>query len=216
MSRQPISNRKPLIYLITEGAATTENFSAKGAQILALIKVAAESKISLVQIREKKLSARLLFELAAEAAKITSRTATKILINDRADVALAAGADGVHLTARSLPTKVVRRCCPPDFIIGVSAHSLAEAENARDGAADFATFSPIFPTTSKAEYGAPQGLEKLDEVCAKLADFPIVALGGVDENNYKLVLESGASGFAAIRFLNDAANLRKLAADLRE
>lgn len=215
MSRQPIFNRKPLIYLITEGAATAENFFSKKTEILSLIKTAVESKISLVQIREKNLPARLVFELAAEAAKITNRTATKILINDRADLALAAGADGVHLTGRSLPAKIVRDCFPPNFIIGVSAHSLAEVENARDAAVDFATFSPIFPTPSKIQYGAPQGLEKLREVCEKLADFPVIALGDVDGNNYESVLASGARGFAAIRFLNDAEKLKKLAADLR-
>ena len=215
MSRKTISSSEPLIYLITEGAATAENFSAKKTEILALIKAAAESKISLVQIREKNLPARLLFELAAEASKVSSRTETKILINDRADVALAAGADGVHLTARSPSAKIVRRCFPPDFIIGASAHTLAEAENARDEAADFATFSPIFSTPSKTQYGAPQGLKKLRAVCENLANFPVLALGGVDENNYESVLASGARGFAAIRFLNDAEKLKNLAADLR-
>jgi len=209
------NRKKPLIYLITEGAATTENFVEKKAEILSLVKIAAESKISFVQIREKNLPARFVFELASEAAKITSRATTKILVNDRADIALAAGADGVHLTNDSLSAAIVRRHFPPNFIVGASVHTFVEAEKARNESADFVTFSPIFPTPSKEKYGAPQGLENLREICEKLEDFPVVALGGIDENNYKSVLENGASGFAAIRFLNDAENLRKLAADLR-
>lgn len=215
MNRSRISSRNPLIYLITEGAATPENFSEKKAEILNLVKIAAESKISFVQIREKNLSARLVFELAREAAKITGGAATKVLVNDRADIALAAGADGVHLTKRSLSAEIVRRRFPPDFIVGASVHTLEEAETARRQTADFVTFSPIFPTPSKERYGAAHGLEKLREVCRKLGNFPVVALGGIDENNYNAVLENGARGFAAIRFLNNARNLTKLAADLQ-
>ncbi|MDQ3321411.1 MAG: thiamine phosphate synthase [Acidobacteriota bacterium] len=210
MNREEIFYRKPLIYLITEGKTMAENFAAEKRKILNLVKIAADAKISLVQIREKNLPARLVFELTLEAAKIASRTETKILVNARADIALAARADGVHLTARSLAVKIIRRNFPPDFIVGASVHSNEEAEIARRQAADFVTFSPIFPTPDKEKFGAPQGLEKLREVCERLKPFPIIALGGIDENNYKSVLENGASGFAAIRFLNNAENLRKL------
>lgn len=212
MSRAEIFDRQPLICLITEGKATTESFAEEKKKILNLIKIAAAAKISLVQIREKNLPARLVFQLVSEAAKIARRNDTKILVNDRADIALAAGADGVHLTARSLAVEIVRRNFPPDFIVGASVHHLEEAELAARQAADFVTFSPIFPTPGKEKYGAPQGLEKLREICERLKPFPIIALGGIGENNYKSVLENGASGFAAIRFLNDAENLRKLPA----
>lgn len=205
-------NRKPLVYLITEGRATSENFVEKKAEILEIIKVAVDAKINLIQIREKNLSARFVFELASDAAQITRNSATKLLINDRADIAVAARADGVHLTARSLSAEIIRKNFPPDFIVGVSTHTFEEAESARRQAADFVTFSPIFPTPAKEKYGEPQGLENLRAVCERLKPFPVVALGGVDANNYKSVLENGARGFAAIRFLNDRENLRKLAA----
>ncbi|HSK73131.1 MAG TPA: thiamine phosphate synthase [Pyrinomonadaceae bacterium] len=201
-----------MIYLITTGEATAENFNRQKEQILKIIKASVEAKISLIQIREKKLTARLLFELARASALITKNTETKLLINDRADIALAAGADGVHLTSVSIPTNIIRRNFPENFIIGVSAHSLEKAENAKEQGADFVTFSPIFFTPNKGE---PQGLENLRKVCEKLKPFPVVALGGIDENNYKTVLQSGASGFAAIRFLNNTDNLRKITKELR-
>ena len=187
-----------------------QNFSQKKSQTLELIEIAAQNNISLIQIREKKLSARLVFEIARAAVKITQNTGTKLLVNDRADIALAANADGVHLTARSLSAGAIRRAFPKDFIIGVSTHTIEEAGNAKNQTADFVTFSPIFSTPNKDKL---QGVENLREVCEKLKPFPVIALGGIDETNYKSVLENGASGFAAIRFLNDAENIRKLSTD---
>ncbi|MDQ3129435.1 MAG: thiamine phosphate synthase [Acidobacteriota bacterium] len=200
------SNGKPLIYLITKGEMTAANYAEKKPETLEIIKIAAELKIPLVQIREKHLSAKLLFELTSEAAQITKNSVTKILINDRADVALAAGADGVHLTAKSLSATIIRRNFSEDFIIGVSAHSLEKVREAKLQKADFAVLSPIFYTPNK---GAPLGLETLREICAKVKPFPVLALGGIDESNYESVLEISC-GFAAIRFLNDAKNLKKL------
>lgn len=198
---------KPLIYLITERKAAAANFERQKADILEIVKVAVESCVSLIQIREKNLSAKLIFQLASEAAKITHKSETKLLVNDRADIALAAKADGVHLTENSLSANIIRRAFPKDFLIGVSTHSLANAELAKQQKADFITFSPIFATPEK---GNPKGLAKLREICEKLKDFPVIALGGIDENNYKSVLEAGADGFAAIRFLNNTENLRKI------
>lgn len=202
---------KSIVYLITDGEMTAENFGRKKAETLKLIKNAVQAKISLIQIREKNLSARLVFELSAEAVKLTNHSKTKILINDRADIALAADADGVHLTSGSISADIIRPDFPADFIIGVSAHTVETAEDAKKNGADFATFSPIFDSPNKDN---PQGLEKLREVCERLRPFPIIALGGIDATNYKSVLEYGASGFAAIRFLNDAENFKYLFAPL--
>jgi thiamine-phosphate pyrophosphorylase len=215
VNRKPLLAKIPFIYLITEGKAAPADFFRAKSEILGLVNLAVDAKISFVQIREKQLPARMVYELAAEAARIAQRSETKILVNERADIALAARASGVHLTARSLSVRIIRRAFPPDFIVGVSTHTFEEAETARRQAADFITFSPIFPTPEKEKYGAPQGLEKLREICERLKPFPVVALGGIDAENYKSVLQAGASGFAAIRFLNDAKNLRKLAAELR-
>lgn len=202
---------KPLIYLISGSETTDVNFTEKKSKILKLIEIAVQSKISLIQIREKQLSARLTFQLVAEAAAITKNSATKLLVNDRADIALAARADGVHLTEKSLRAEVVRHVFPKDFIIGVSAHTLETALEAKKQKADFVVYSPIFQAPQKS---APQGLKKLAEVCEKAKPFPIIALGGINEANYQSVLNI-AEGFAAIRFLNDAENLRKLNREFR-
>ena len=198
---------EPTIYLITEDSATDENFAASKSRILAIIRRAVQFNISMIQIREKKLCGKLLFELAREAAEITAHSKTKLLINDRADIALAANADGVHLTANSISAEIIRREFPAKFIIGVSAHTFDELQEAKNQHADFAVYSPIFALPHK---GKPKGLNDLRKVCGKLAPFPILALGGIDENNYLSVADAGAKGFAAIRFLNDEGNLEKL------
>jgi thiamine-phosphate pyrophosphorylase len=191
-----------VIYLITKGESTAANFADKKRQIIDIIKVAVECGITHIQIREKLLPAKLLFELATEAVKLTQYSATKLLINDRADIAFAANADGVHLTSTSIPTEIIKNNFPQNFIIGVSTHTLAKAQNAQKEGADFVTFSPIF---SKTEIG----IDELRLVCETLKPFPIIALGGIGETNYREVCKV-ANGFAAIRFLNNADNLRKL------
>lgn len=208
--------RKPLIYLITKGEINIENFREKSVETLKIIEKAVEAKISLIQIREKQLFAKQIFELTAKAAQITKNSKTKLLVNDRADIALAADADGVHLTANSLLAEIIRANFPRDFIIGVSAHSLAEVEKAKQQGADFAAFSPIFATASKEKYGAPQGIAALREVVETVKEFPVIALGGIDENNFGEALKSGASGIAAIRSLNDAGNLAEIVGKIRD
>jgi thiamine-phosphate pyrophosphorylase len=145
----------------------------------------------------------VLYELATRAAAITRGSNTRLLVNDRFDIARAAAADGVHLTTRSLPTELVRSTCGEDFLIGVSSHSLDEALEARAEGADFVVFGPVFETPSKQLYGEPQGLEKLREVTSALRGFPVVAIGGIDLDNAAECFRAGASGIAAIRLFAD-------------
>src|SRR6185503_6539895 len=194
---------RPLIYLITTGQ-TTEQTTPAGEDfnaVLKLIQTAVTAEVDLIQIREKQLSARVLFELAKRAVKIARDSATKVLINDRSDIAAAANADGVHLTTTSLPTAVVRRSFGERFIIGVSTHSLKEADLARRDGADFVVFGPVFATASKRDYGEPLGLNRLAQVCAELSPFPVLALGGVTKHNAGDCFSAGAQGIAAIREL---------------
>jgi thiamine-phosphate pyrophosphorylase len=170
-----------------------------------LVEAAVTAEVPLFQIREKKLPARVLYELVSRAAEISRDTATHLLLNDRFDVARAAGADGVHLTSVSLPARVVREVCGPDFLIGVSTHSLEEARRARNEGADFIVFGPVFETESKRAHGPPQGLEKLRRVATELQDFPVLAIGGVTIDNAESCLAAGASGFAGISWF-DARN----------
>ncbi len=197
-------------YLITSGATRPDTTPASEDfhRILKLIALAVESSISLIQLREKNLSARTLFQLTAQAAEITRGTATRLLVNNRADIARAARADGVHLTTLSLSPDAIRRTFGPDFLIGASTHRLSEARAARDAGADFIVFGPIFETPSKQAYGPPLGLEKLAEAARAVKPFPLLALGGITRDNAPEVLRAGASGIAGIRLFADLENSR--------
>jgi thiamine-phosphate pyrophosphorylase len=195
----------PLSYLITNGATdpATTPASREFARLVALVAAAVKARISLVQLREKLLRPRVLYELAARAADSTRGSATRLIINDRADIARAAGADGVQLTTRSLPASIIRRTFGPEFLIGVSTHSLAEAQAARNEGADFALFGPVFDTPAKRAYGPPVGLDALRVVTRALAPFPLVAIGGITHANMADALAHGAHGIAAIRLFAD-------------
>ena len=149
---------------------------------------------------------RVLYELVSRCAELTRGSSTRLLVNDRFDVAGATGADGVHLRETSLPPRVVREACGEEFVIGVSTHSLESARAARDGGADFVVFGPVFETESKLAYGSPQGLEKLREVATALQGFPVLALGGITIDNAERCIEVGASGFAGISWFTDRPN----------
>jgi thiamine-phosphate pyrophosphorylase len=190
----------PAVYLITPGSATAANFITEKPKIIETIRSASAEGVSLVQVREKQLPARLLFDLARSAADITSRYGTALMVNDRVDVALAAGADGVHLPSNSLPVSVLRKHMPKGFLIAVSAHTPSEVSAARDSGADFVTYAPVFASPGKGE---PKGIDDLERVCAAAGVFPVFALGGIDHSNFESVLSAGAAGFAAIRSLNE-------------
>jgi thiamine-phosphate pyrophosphorylase len=212
------SPQKPISYLITSGqttAATTP--SSKDFQsILQLVAAALVANIDLIQVREKALTTKVLYELVTRAVELTSSSVTKLLVNDRADVASSAGAAGVHLTTRSLPASVVRQSFGNDFLIGVSTHSLAEARAARDARADFVVFGPVFQTSSKESYGPPVGLEQLSHVCAELNSFPVLAIGGVTEDNFADCLRAGALGVAAIGMFDNPERLNSVVEKIRE
>ena len=191
---------RPIIYPITSGKTTPQTIPDR----LRLLRAAVEAEVTLFQIREKSLPARVLYELTTRAVEITRGSKTRLLVNDRADIARAAGADGVHLTAHSLPADVVRSICGPEFLIGVSTHSLDEARAARDTGADFVVFGPVF---EKHGFSAPQGLDKLRQVTSALGDFPVLAIGGITLENVAACCEAGASGIAAIRLLNDVVRM---------
>ncbi len=197
--------KRPVICLITEGTATAENFEGSRERILTIIRIAVEENVSLVQIREKKLTAKLLFELSRAAAELTRGSSTRLVVNDRTDVADAAGADGVHLTASSMPASIVRKYFPK-MLIGVSAHEEQELTDATAANADYAIFGPVFATPGKV----PIGIEELAMACSKAGQFPVVAIGGIGETNFRDVLDAGAAGFAAIRSLNDPVRLRSI------
>ena len=156
----------------------------------------------------------MLFELSRDAAEITRGTSTQLLINDRADVAVGAGADGVHLTTQSPPVAAVRTSFGNELLIGVSTHSAGEAEAARAGGADFIVFGPVFEPLSKP-YGSPVGVEALSRVISAVAPLPVMALGGVEVGNVVQCARVGAAGVAAITLFNDRDGLRDVSREVR-
>jgi thiamine-phosphate pyrophosphorylase len=199
----PLKFPLPIVYPITSGNTTPDH-------ILRLVRAAVDAEVPLLQIREKSLPARVLFELVARAAELTRGSQTRLLVNDRSDIARGAGADGVHLTTQSLPVEVVRKIFGAEFLIGVSTHSRDEAQAASAAGADFVVFGPVFETESKRGYGPPQGLDKLAAITRELGEFPVVAIGGITLENTGECFRAGASGVAAIRLLNDAENLSSI------
>lgn len=196
----PLSLPRPISYAITSGATTanTTPDDPEFAAILRWVEAAVAAQIPLVQLREKSMSARVLYELAERAVSLVRGSSTRLMINDRFDIARAAGADGVHLTTNSLPANLVREISDRDFLIGVSTHSLETAQSAAKAGADFVVFGPVFETESKRGFGPPQGLEKLSEVCEALAGFPVLAIGGINVENANDCFALGASGVAGI------------------
>jgi len=194
--------------------------------LLRKIGTAAEAGVDLIQVREKDLSSKEYSSLTREALQLAAkfsanRTATtRVIVNDRVDVALAEGAGGVHLGENSLPLAEAGRIVESrggrrDFLIGVSCHALEEARTAVIGGADYLFFGPIFATPSKAAFGAPQGLERLGEIC-RAVSIPVLAIGGITLANAAECLAAGASGIVAIRLFQDAGELSSLVQALRK
>lgn len=177
--------------LITDRRAAT-------APLPEIVAPALRRGVNAVLLREKDLPAREQFALALELREITRAAGAELLISARADIALAAGADGVHLGWDALPPEAVRAVAGTRLKIGVSSHSLEEALAAERAGADYVTFSPIFATPSKNGLVAPQGIERLRKVCAALR-IPCIALGGITLENAHETLAAGAAGVAGIR-----------------
>jgi len=150
-----------------------------------------------IQLRDKTRGCRDLITIAREIREITRKTHTRFIMNDRLDVALACGADGVHLGQEDLRGDVVRQIAPPGFVIGTSVGSVAEAVQAEQDGADYLALSPTFATVSKDDAGPGHGLAVLAAVCSRVT-IPVVAIGGITRANVRDVIDAGASGVAVI------------------
>ncbi len=204
--------RPPYSCLITEGEAHPGNFQTERPRILETISEAVRDGVTVIQIREKRLPGGLLFALLCEAVAIAEHSPALILVNERADIAISAGGDGVHLPSDSIPPGVVRRIFADRLIVGVSTHSVEDALRAEREGADYVLFGPVFASPGKP---APVGIVALQQVCEEL-EIPVVALGGIDDTNFRQVLESGAGGLAAIRSLNNPDARRKIVSGMNQ
>jgi thiamine-phosphate pyrophosphorylase len=196
--------KTPLVCYVTERKSLGEGDGGEG--VLGKIRAAGAAGADWVQIREKDLCGRELLGLAREA--VAGQGSARVIVNDRLDVALAAGAAGVHLGQQSLRAQDVVRWCRAgnavaDFLVGVSCHSLEEAREAESAGASYLFFGPVFDTPSKRGMGKPQGGGRLAEICRCVA-IPVVAIGGVNEQNAGECIRAGAAGVAAIRMFQEA------------
>jgi thiamine-phosphate pyrophosphorylase len=188
--------------------------------LLGRIAAIAGAGVDWIQIREKDLSAKQSASLVHQASDRVSKQgshskpATRIIVNDRLDVALAEQAGGVHLGENSLPVDEAKRLLRSspvaqsparDFIVGISCHSLEAAKSAASSGADYIFFGPVFATPSKAAFGAPRGLDRLAQVCSSV-NIPVLAIGGITLANVSSCLSAGASGIAAIRLFQDSSD----------
>ena len=181
----------PIICLVTGGRGLER-------PLLELIAEAAQAGVDLIQIRERRLDDRALADLTRRAVDASRGTGSRILVNDRVDIALAAHAGGVHLRGDSVAASRIRALAPDGFLIGRSVHDPAEAAAVEaDGGCDYLVFGTVFPSTSKPSTDAIAGPDALREVCARVA-IPVLAIGGISIENVSQVAASGASGIAAI------------------
>jgi len=205
----PDSSAGPLVVYVTDRRAFGLDEPEAAARLLQTIEKAGRAGVDAVQIREKDLAGRALLELARAA--VNRAAHTKILVNDRMDVALAAGAAGVHLGGESVPVAEVVAFraagrAPAGFLIGRSCHSLDEAVRAERDGADYIFFGPVFATPSKARFGPPQGIPALAAVCRGVR-IPVVAIGGITLENADECITAGAAGVAAIRLFQQTEDL---------
>jgi len=198
------------LYLITDRL----NLPGKR-NLLAAVRQALKGGAAAIQLREKDLEAGELLKLARKIRKLTDEYSARLFINDRFDIALAAGADGVHLTQNSIPADVVRNTVKNKLLIGVSTHSLKEARQAEKGGADFITLGPVYETASKLKYGAPVGIDKFKSITGKI-HIPVFALGGIKIENIREVKDAGAYGVSMISEIFAADNIRKKTVEINQ
>jgi len=179
------------LYLITDRQQTG------GMRLIDVVEEALKGGVRGVQLREKDLSSKELYELAYDLRKLTAKYDARLIINDRVDIALAVEADGVHLGLNSMPIHRVRKLLGSNRLIGLSCHNQVNAIMAQENGADFITFGPVYYTPSKANYGQPVGINRLETV-SHLLNIPIFALGGIKQENIPEVLAAGASGIALV------------------
>jgi thiamine-phosphate pyrophosphorylase len=237
---------KPLLCYVTDRRALeTPGEMARREEVARIAHAAIGAGVDWVQIREKDLPTPALLEFVQQAVADAAGSAAKILVNDRLDVALAAGAAGIHLGGESIPVRSVVEwrahgarvgghgfsraaspakkdralasdgTIPRDFLIGRSCHSLDEARQAERDGADYIFFGPVFATPSKAQYGPPQGVERLAEVCCSLR-IPVLAIGGISLENAAECFRAGAAGIAAIRLFQESPDLPAVIRRLRQ
>jgi thiamine-phosphate pyrophosphorylase len=188
------------LYLITDRHQTD------GRPLMPLIEQAVAGGARAVQVRERDLATRDLLALSRELCASVRARGARVMINDRVDLVLALGADGVHLRSGSLPVVAARRLLGADRLIGVSAHSADDVARAESDGADFAVLGPVYETPSKREYGPPIGLRAIEEA-GRRCRIPVFAIGGMTVARVVDVRKAGAYGVAVVSAILSAASV---------
>ena len=196
------------LYLVTDRAL------ARGRPLADVVRAAVAGGVTCVQLREKEASAREFAAAARELVALLRPLGVPLIVNDRIDVALAAGADGVHVGQQDLSVADARRLGPPGWIVGVSAESVADAARAERDGADYVGASPVFATPTKADHAPPLGLAGLRALRAA-TKLPLVAIGGLHAGNARETIRAGADGLAVVSAIVAADDPRAAAAELR-
>lgn len=215
----PTATHMLLCYVTDRHLLRSQRPSSAGStdDLLVRIERAVAAGVDWIQIREKDVASRELLELTRRAMAVTRQDANaraRVIVNDRLDIAIAAGADGVHLGGDSIPVAEAVQWCragnaPAHFMVGASCHDVQEAIAAERAGGNYIFFGPVYETPAKMKFGAPQGVDKLAEVCRSV-QVPVLAIGGIDEKNAGTCLRAGAAGVAAIRLFQQPPDVASL------
>ena len=197
-----------LLHLVTDRSLS------RGRSLVEVVREAVSGGVTCVQLREKECTTREFLHEAFLLAELLKPLGIPLIINDRVDIALAVGADGVHLGQRDMPIGYARQIGPPHWIIGISAESLGDALRAEGEGADYIGISPVFSTPTKSDTAAPLGLEGVRQIRSAVR-IPLVAIGGIHHGNAMEVIRAGAAGLAVVSAIAGADSIRDAAAAIR-
>jgi thiamine-phosphate pyrophosphorylase len=193
----------------------TDRDLGRGRALVDVVRAAVAGGVTAVQVREKALSARAFITEATEIAQLLSGTGVPLFVNDRVDVALAVGADGVHLGQDDLPAAAARRLIGPNVLLGVSVANDEQARRALDDGADYVSVSPVFLTPTKPDADSAVGLEGVAEIRHAVGDAPVLAIGGIDSRNARSVTAAGADGVSVVSAIMAANDPQSAAESIR-
>lgn len=197
--------RVPIVCVISR--ARGAQGSAERAVLMDRLAAAARAGATMIQVRERLLDDRALAAFVRDLVVATSATGCQVIVNNRPDIALAAGAAGVHLKSDSMAASDVRRIAPRPFVVGRSVHSADEAVAAEDaGGCDYLVFGTVFPSSSKPDDHPVAGTDGLYRVCARVS-LPVVAIGGITAARARTARTAGAAGIAAISLFSESADI---------
>ncbi len=191
----------------------TDRMMAGSRSLCDVVLAAVAGGVTMVQLRDKQASARDLVRQAVELSRLLRPAGIPLIVNDRLDVALASGADGVHLGQNDLPCHHARSLAPTGFLVGISVSTPREARQAMTAGADYLGVSPVFDTQTKRDTPAAAGLEGLARIRAVTA-LPLVAIGGLDTGNSSAVVQAGADGIAVVSAIMASDDPKRAAKDL--